>query len=613
MSKITIGTFAGIAPKLADYQLDQGQASFAANHKVTSGELRGFRSLELIEAIGTAGTEYRRAVKLYYPGSSAFEWWLNTDVNAAVLQSPLANDAFNRVYYTDNTHAKMQITTLAMLDAGTPSYDVGVIRPTAAPTVVATGGTGDADVRAYCYLYISNLGEEGAPSPATIETGHEDSTWTISGIPAAPGAHITFVDIYRTATGEQSSGNYYRVKRVAVGTTSTVDSMPSDLVPLQPPLDSLDNDPPPAGIQGIILHSSGAVAGFKGRDVYFSRPYLPHAWPGATKYTMPFEVVALASVGNSIIVLTKGFSVALSGTFPDTMAPANMVDAEPCMAGRSVVVTNNTVFYASPNGLATIGANGAGRPTNQLVTREEWSLYLPNKLVAGLYGSYYIAFWAASLGLAITLPPFETIDLVTLDRYNDVTGVETDARSGDLHIITGDHIWRFDQLPDARFATTWRSKEFIMPAPMNFGAVQIIFGNDPAEAEFFAALVEQLRVYNETRFAQGPLDTLNMYPLGGFAPADPAITPPSLLPVVPPLQVFGGSPLYDLDAVLNSKGVRFTLIGDGNRRYSRLLARSTVYTLPSEYKATRYYLELSGSVTVQRVIVAETRRECRNA
>ena len=58
---------------------------------------------------------------------------------------------------------------------------------------------------------------------------------------------------------------------------------------------------------------------------------------------------------------------------------------------------------------------------------------------------------------------------------------------------------------------------------------------------------------------------------------------------------------------------RFSLIADNNVRYTKIIADEKVHSLPEGYKATRFYLEVSGSALVQRLIVAETRRECRVA
>lgn len=606
--KITIDTFSGMAPRLADYQLAQEQASFAANLKVSSGALRGFRSNILATSFAPTATIYARVARLFYPGVNTYVWWKNQDVNATVLQSPLTNDAFNRVYYADKFHTKIQITTLEDIAANAPSRDLGITPPAAAPTVTATGGTGATDVRAYVYVWVSDYGEVSAPSPPTLVTGKIDSTWTITPV-STPPAYVQWVDTYRTATGKQSSGNYYRVKRQAAPGAAFTDTMAPDLVPLQPPLSSIDNYPPPANLQGLVKHSSGAIAGFVGRDVYFSVPYLPHAWPPLTKYTMPTEVVGLAATGNTVVALCKGFPTVIVGTRPDGMALQNLTASEPCLSTRSIVVHNNTVFYASPNGIASVGPDGLNRPTNALLIKEDWEKLNPGTFIAATSGSHYIAFYDASNGIAVALPPYEPTSLVRLDRYDEVTGVDTDLRSGEMYTVTGDRVWRFDALSSARFATTWRSKQFILAAPTNMGAFQIVFDQSTL-TETIAKLVAEMTAYNLATFATlRPLNVLNGSVLNKTQP----FTIPPNITVPPPMAPLGGQALYDIEAILASIGVRFTVIADGQIIHSELVTDETVHKLPSGYKYTKLYLELSAAVDVQRVIVAETARELRAA
>lgn len=609
--KFVVTSFSGMAPRLADNLLRDDQASFVANLKATGGALRGFRSNQKIASLTPPAT-YRRAVKLYAPGTDDFVWFKSTDVTAKVLQSPLANDAFGRVYFTDSGFSAVQKTTLADIAAGNPASNLGVARPTTAPGLAATGGvSATADVRAYIYVYITAQGEVGPPSPPTLVTGKVDDTWTIT-LPGAVPSYVTAMDIYRTAAGSSTSGKYYKIARRLISDPTTyVDTMAADQVPLQPSLSSENNDPPIAGLRGLVQHSSGAFAAYKGRAVYFSVPYLPHAWPSAYKYELPFEIVGIAAVANSVIALTKGFPVALTGTTPDTVSLINMADAQPCLSERSICVFNNTVLYASPDGLASIGADGADRVTNALLTSEEWVRYSPSTILAGIYGSYYIAFYEPTQGVAIGLPPYEVVSFVPLDRYSNVTGVDTDARTGALYVLQSDTVYNFDQLYDVLFPTTWRSKEWITPQPVNMGAFQIIF-KAIQDAGQLDALLALMRGYNEARLAAGPLDVMDEYTLVGEMPltAPPAV-PEGLF--LPPIQPAGGEPLYDLDYYARGASMRFTLIVDGEVRYTKLISDEKVHKLPSGFKGTRFYFELSGSAYVQRVVVAETAKECADA
>ena len=311
--RLVSSAFVGMVPKLADRLLNESQASFAANLKAVSGNMRGFRGLVPIYPIPTiAGGVYRRARRLYYRGSPNFVWWVSLDAEADVLLNPLASDQFNRFYETSALHVPT-VNTLDRYAADLPGYPLGYNRPLVPPIVSATGGSGTNDTRAYLYLLVSLWGEESAPSPATIITGFPNSTWTISGLPSVIQPNQQFTDIYRSSVGTTGAGNFYKVGRVAAGATSFVDGMAGSDVPLQPELASLFNEPPPNDLLGLVLHSSGAAVGFTGRTVCFSLPYLPHAWPDEQRYTVQDEIIGLAAVSNAIAVMTTGHPVLIAG------------------------------------------------------------------------------------------------------------------------------------------------------------------------------------------------------------------------------------------------------------------------------------------------------------
>lgn len=604
-----VPNFGGIAPRFADRLLDPQQASFTTNLKPGNGDLRGFRSLARLDTLSPA-LIYRRVLKFYKTETDDYTYFKSEDVNASALRSPLAQDAFDRIYFTEAGATNLRVTTWDDLDAGLPSFPAGIGRPPLAPTVTPPAG-GTPDPRAYVYTFQTPFGSESAPSPPTIATGNLTGTWTISGFSPRP-AHVDTINIYRSASGQQSSGNYYRVASVPAATTSVNDSMAADLVPLQPPLESTDNDPPVAGIQGLVQHSSGAFAAFKERTVYFSRPYLPHAWPVETAYPVGDNIVGIAAILNYIIVLTKGHPYILAGDTPSAMAIVKVPDIEPCTSQRSIVVMSNACYFASPNGLCRISQTGLDRPTNPLLTREEFASYNPDVILAASYGSYYIAFYEASRGFAVALPPYEPIQFVPLDRYANVTGLDTDMRTGALMVTQENVISLFDTQTDNRFPTTWRSKEFIHTKPINLGAVQILFKKDanPDDHEH-DALLDAMAAYNDARWADGPLDGFDLYPINGELGVHDPVDP--ILAGLPPIQPLGGEPLYDLLGLFRAVSTHFTLIADGRVRFAKVINDEQVYSMPEGYRATRFYVEISGSAQAQRIVVAETRRECRNA
>lgn len=612
MTVFVVPNFQGIAPRFADRLLDPSQASFVTNLKPGNGDLRGFRSLLPLLTL-PSGPTYRRAIPFYKTGTNELTFFTSEDINASALKNPLAQDAFDRIYYTEEGATGVRVTTWDNLDAGNPSERAEIPRPVGAPTVTAPPG-GTPDPRAYVYTWQTVFGSEGPPSPPTIETGALSGTWTISGFDTPP-TWATQVNIYRSATGEQSSGNYYKVGSITAATSTFNDTMLPDLVPLQPELDTFNNDPAPAGTRGLVQHSSGAVAGFLDRTVYFSLPYLPHAWPGDFAYPVGDKIVGLAAILNYIVVMTEGNPYLLIGDTPANMAIIKLPDIEPCTANRSIVVMSNACYFASPNGLCRISQNGLDRPLNALLTREEFVAYDPLNIIASSYGSYYIAFFDSGRGFAVALPPYEPVAFVPLDRYSRVTGIETNPRNGDLIIMQSEQLSVFDAQKDQRFPTTWRSKEFINPKPINLGAVQILFkpANKEDDDDAQQLLLDAMDDYNADRFALGPLDGFNEYTINGEMSFPPPPDIPIILAGLPPIQPIGGEPLYDLLTLFTDVNLLFTLIADSKVRFSKVITDERVYSLPEGYKATRYYFELSGSAQAQRIVVAETRRECRNA
>jgi hypothetical protein len=352
---------------------------------------------------------------------------------------------------------------------------------------------------------------------------------------------------------------------------------------------------------------------FSGRTVAFSAPYLPHAWPEDYRYTVEHQVVGLAVVDNAVVVLTKGHPVLIAGNTPDNVAIINITDREPCLSKRSIVVIDNTVYYASANGLITVNPGGLGRPTVDILTSEEWADYSPGTLEAVKYNQWYVGFTGPSVGLVISLKPYETPAIVVLDRYDQITGIEVDDRTADVILIKENKAYRFDTVDDFRFAVTWRSKEFITPKPMNFGAYQLVFSK-VTQPVLDNPLTQAATDYNERRFAAGPLDGLGFSPIGGPLVLDPPIDPPLSPDLQPaPVAPIGGSPLFDPAVFEAAKTIRFNFIADDVVRYSEFVTDERVHKLPSGYKSTHHFIEISGSNEVARLVVAETARECATA
>lgn len=183
MTGLAITRFSGMAPKISDRKLGSGQASMVRNCELWSQDMRAIR-LPLPVYVPTNPGDLQSFYQL--DGK-----WLAWTSDVDVIETPIAQDTTNRIYYTGDLSPKATDKTLALVGVGTnyplDYYQLGVPAPENAPTVTPdASGTGAADTRSYLYTYVTQWGEEGAPSPSTEATGKVDDTWNIAAMDDAP-------------------------------------------------------------------------------------------------------------------------------------------------------------------------------------------------------------------------------------------------------------------------------------------------------------------------------------------------------------------------------------------------------------------------------------------
>lgn len=128
MAGYKLQTFSGIRPRVPDSLLPEGAAALAENCDFAYGELRNTKGGFLLGSLqNDAGSIYTE------DGLSGYTW--TGDVDA--VRSPLANDRFNRMYYTGDGSMKVASRGGMRGEGGPPasSYVVGVPRPGTAPAL----------------------------------------------------------------------------------------------------------------------------------------------------------------------------------------------------------------------------------------------------------------------------------------------------------------------------------------------------------------------------------------------------------------------------------------------------------------------------------------------
>jgi len=389
---IRLRNFSGIAPLLGTHNLPDNMAQVAINARLRGGELQAWDNRLKVIALEQAGV-----LRTIYKFSSTI--WFAWDASVDVVKGPVSGDTTNRTYFTGTTGGpRVTNETLAVAGAGgypRTSYKLGVPAPTTAPTVTpGAGGSGDNRYTAWKYSFVNGFGEEGPFSPATDPTDcMSGQTMTLSSFESSPDAdyNLTAIRIYRVLSGEDGA-DYQYVDEIDIDTASYDDSTEDiDLGEIQVTADFL---PPDDNLIGLISLPNGVFGGFVGKDLYFSEPYYVYAWPTDYNLTLPFPIVALGYVGQTIVVATEAYPYILVGQDPATYSQTKLTDPAPCSSKRSLVYGNSGVMWATPDGIyRTTGGDGE-IITRTIIDKYDWQEnFYPSTIRGHIYGNKYLGFF----------------------------------------------------------------------------------------------------------------------------------------------------------------------------------------------------------------------------
>ncbi len=606
MTALKLEGFMGLVPRVSDRLLPNMCATTARNTKLLSGEARGFRTPREVKDLTDQYFTVRRAYRIpYIEYDEEQEVWLSFDSrDVDVVRSPLVNDTHNRYYWAGDGAPKYN--TLNRIIDGSPEYLLGVPTPVNEPTVTPPGAGTDT-TRSYVYTFVSAFGEEGAPSPpSTVQTGAA-GTWNLSGmdttVPDSSQRNITHKNVYRTVPGNAGTVFFF-VAKINLGDANYSDTAADDVVALNNTLESTTFIPPPSDLEGFVAMPNGYLVGWIGRRLLFSEPFRPHAWPAEYEIGTEFEIVGLAVWGNTLVIGTKSNPYVGMGVTPSAFTSQKTDAVMPCLSRRGMVGTDAGVYYPSINGLVLVNSASPQIITQDLLTKEEWlRRYNPSDIYAASYGMQYIAFNQPSFGFIFN-PTEPATKLVELDRFNHVEGIETDRYNGTVYLIYSDRVWEWDPESSERIYWRWKSKEYHLPKPVNFGALKIKF--DDSDDDVSADIIEYYRPYNQDRFAVGSLNTLNGHALCGVEREGqvPGWTEPeNRMPL-------GGSPLYPLNFMgLQISAVRFIMYADGEVVFDTIVSDQNMVRMPSGFKRDVYQFEMISNTNVFSASIASTGKE----
>ena len=474
--------FSGIAPGVSPRLLSEQFAQTAENVDFESGRLTPVTSdSDTFTLTNTA----RRSI-FFYRDTNWLQW---NDDGVSVVEGPIPADTLDRLYWTGEDYPRMGTATTIVAGSSYPnaSFRLGVPAPVSAPTI-SKSGTADTtqtpDDVAYVYTFVTAFGEEGPPSPASNVLERTNTETVTIPMPSTehPSGNYNFGTgakkrIYRSNTGSTNT-TFQFVAEVSFATTTYDDSSESfalgEVLPsgtwIGPPDDntSLYPDGP---LVGLIAVANGVFAGFTGKRLCLSEPFLPHAWPISYRITLEEDIVAIGSVTNGIVALTDGAPYFVTGVDPSAMTAIKLDIAQACVNDKSVVDMGEYLLYAGPDGLVAVSGGEGEVVTNGLISAKQWNdNFNPTTYRAFRYENTYVAFWSG--GGFVYDPRAGEAALSNLSYTGEVRGGYMHPKDGELYIIVGNKIKKYRGGATNK-TLKWKSKQYVTPKPVSMGWVSV--------------------------------------------------------------------------------------------------------------------------------------------
>jgi hypothetical protein len=485
MTIIRVAGFLGANIALQPMLLPETVGVSSLNSKPGRGDLRPWKAPLNVATVPAGRQTIHRMGR---DVASDTNYWLSWTTDVHVVVAPNADDTAERTYYSGGAAfaPKWTNTTLALAAAPYPTAyrELGVPAPASACTLLASGGTSAiTETRFYTYTYVSDIGEESAPAAPSLQLAcKSDDTVTISALAAAPaGAYgINRIRIYRTQ--DNSSGaDFYFLREIASTLTTTTDDN-RDLGEVLPTTTWLM---PPANLSHLTGLWNGMMAGISGRSIRFCEAYTFYAWPLAYEI-LPSNAqpVALATFGQNLVVLTNGNPSLITGGSPESMDEQPVEFAQACVAPLSAVGMGHGVAWASPDGLAYVGAGGARLLTQGIMTRDDWQALNPSSIEAVMYeGRYHATYTVGGVKKGFVLDPANPNGIYFLDFGFDA--MHLDELQDALYVLDGVNVQKFDA--GAAKTVTFKSKLFHQPAPIvGFACAKVIAESFPVTFNLYA-------------------------------------------------------------------------------------------------------------------------------
>ena len=511
MAKIVFNSFKGVAPKVHPLQLGEGYAQSAVNIRLDRGRLEPLHGLLNTGEVAPSNTE----TVFLYEG----QYWFTSASDVTFTPAPLNNDPYDYVCIAGNSYPQVTRNDVALVTSPYPStsYRLGVPTPSN-PCSVALSGTPpeepdplDQETVSYVHTFVDSWGRESPPnlSSASIDVYFPGES-VLVGLNSPPSGDWPFgigakKRIYRSNTGTDST-SFQFVAEVDIGALEYEDSIESQYLGEVIPSTTWDGPPdddtalyPDGPLFWMDDMPNSFLIGVTKREVCFSEINVLHAWPIDYRKPIRSEIVGAAVIGQGALILTKSNPYLCYGSDPASMSLSKMESNQACSSKLSIVPLEESVLYASPDGLCGLVNGRIEVLTEGLISQDEWQALAPTTIKGYAYEGMYIGFYNA-LGIGgdrggfVFDPRKGTNNLVFLDFYSNA-GVHYDDH---LYLLkTDNQIAKFNKDTENPLNMAWKSRRVKLEQATNFAVMKIISSDYPVNVKV-RAFYDSLEVADNT-------------------------------------------------------------------------------------------------------------------
>jgi hypothetical protein len=346
--------------------------------------------------------------------------------------------------------------------------------------------------RSYLFTYVTDRGEESAPSASTDPLAVLPSQ-TVNlklWIGFAP-ENAESIRIYRTETTD-SGTNFFFIKELLLSTAiGNLIAYEDDVMTVDLPGDSLQTltwAPPPVDLKGLVLSTKGFYAGYSGSNLYLSEPGLAYAWPDKYKIDFKGQIQHIALYGDNLVVFTDREIALIVGHTPLEVRKIKVEGFELLTSIYSTTEIDGLLYFACPTGIAALSGPSVSVVSEPVISKRFWTSNFNASEVR--IDSFDQALYLFSLGQVfrlglgedsggfIKLSDSSIRDLYTSSTYRGVIMLPTSG--------TGYYI--FDKGSEGNRTAKWLSKLEVADVPMTPISVRVLAEGYPITFRIYDAV-----------------------------------------------------------------------------------------------------------------------------